>query len=41
MAAGLPNARFIPLDINCHSIPANEPVWPQVEIEIVAFLQQS
>ena len=41
MAAGLPNCRFVPLDSNCHTIPANDAVWPQAEREMIAFLEQA
>ncbi len=33
--------RFVPLDSNCHTIPANDTVWPKVEREMGAFLEHS
>lgn len=40
MAAGLPNARFIAFDSNNHITPANDPVWPLMEREILEFLAE-
>ncbi|WP_050929110.1 alpha/beta fold hydrolase [Aestuariivita boseongensis] len=39
-AKGLPNARFISFDSPNHVLPDNDPEWPRLEREVLAFLAQ-
>lgn len=39
-AKGLPNAKFITYESSNHSIPDNDPEWPRVERDALAFLAE-
>jgi class 3 adenylate cyclase/pimeloyl-ACP methyl ester carboxylesterase len=38
LAAGLPDSRFIAYDSVNHLVPENDPVWPLLERDVLAFL---
>ena len=40
LAAGLPASRFIAYDSVNHVVTENDPVWPLLERDILAFLAQ-
>jgi pimeloyl-ACP methyl ester carboxylesterase len=40
IAAGIPNARLVPLDSRNHLILEDEPAWPTYQAEVQRFLAE-